>query len=164
MHSKGLSKEKTSVWSPDQGDHHIKGQGKSIQVKEIAKEFALPQGQNKGQCGRKGGTWRRGCKKRLKDSRSQIIEGFTDHSTKFGFYFSTTGRTERALRIFLTLSQRSLKNLLNTSKVAVPFCVPTGHSSCSTSLSTLGMVSLLNFSLCVGCVMISCYYFHFPHD
>ena len=56
MHSKGLSKEKTSVWRLDQRDHHIKGQGKSMQAKGIAKEFALLQGQNKGQCDRKGVT------------------------------------------------------------------------------------------------------------
>ena len=90
---------------------------------------------------------------RLKDGRSQIIEGFIDHSTKFRFYFSAMGSTERALRIFFGLSQGSFKNLLNSSKVAVQFCVPIGHSSCSASLSTLGMVSLLNFSLCLRCVM-----------
>ena len=41
---------------------------------------------------------------RLQDGRSQIREGFIDHSTKFGFYFSAMGSTERALRIFFSLS------------------------------------------------------------
>lgn len=49
---------------------------------------------------------------RLQDGRSQIIDGFIDHSTKFGFYFSAMGSREgfkNFFQFFIKEFKKSIK-------------------------------------------------------